>query len=176
MSKNFLIILVIIVVVLLTASIYLLFLTGQLTKQNSTPSPTSIVQSPASEQSTPTPIQNLALTRKAIEENINNKNYQGLIPYMLTPKIDFSLMSSECCEPMTPQETINQLSYINKGIPLDFNQETDLVKNLKNKNSQLAGTLIGISKTGEQLAAFTIDSENKISVIQLAVTYKLYNQ
>jgi len=95
---------------------------------------------------------------------------------MLTPKIDFSLMSSECCEPMTPQEASDQLSYIDKGIPLDFNQEADLVKNLKEKNSQLADTFIGISKNGEQLAAFTIDSQNKISAIQLAVTYKLYNQ
>ena len=176
MSKNFLIILVTIFAVLLAVSIYLLYLTGQLTKQNSTPSPTAIVQSSPSEQPTPTPIQNLALTRKAIEENINDKNYQGLIPYMLTPKIDFFLMSSECCEPMTPQEASDQLSYIDEGIPLDFNQEADLVKNLKSKNPQLADTFIGISKNGEQLAAFTIDSQNKISAIQLAVTYKLYNQ
>lgn len=84
-------------------------------------------------------------------------------------------MSSECCEPQTPDEAVVQLSYINDGIPLDFNQQLETIKNLKNKNPQLADAFIGVSKTTEHLAAFYLDSQNRISAIQLSVSWKLYN-
>src|SRR3989344_224434 len=182
MSKNLTAILIILVLALLVGASYLILqnqqLIGQLTKQTSPTSSTNPefqTSTQASLTPTPSPILTLTLTQNAIKTNINAKNYQGLIPYMAGPKINLSLMSSECCEPMTPNEAAKQLSYIDEGLPFDFNQESEVVKNLKSKNSQLVDTYIGVSKTQEQMIAFTIDNQNLISSIQLAISYKLYS-
>ena len=95
---------------------------------------------------------------------------------MAQPKVDFSLMSTECCEPMTPDEAAGQMDYISVGEPFNFDQQNTVIQNLKTKNPQLAQSFIGLSSKGEQLAAFTLDADNKISAIQLSVSYKLYTQ
>lgn len=85
-------------------------------------------------------------------------------------------MSTECCGEITVEEAINQLDYIKGAEPFNFNQQDPLISNLKAKNERLKEAFVGISKGGEQLAAFTIDSQNKIWQIELSVSHKLYNQ
>lgn len=96
--------------------------------------------------------------------------------YMTTPTITFIIMSTECCQPQTPQEAITQLSYIEEGIPMDFNQENETIKNLKAKNSRLTDAYVGISQSKEHLIAFTIDQQNKISAVEVSVSWQLYEQ
>ncbi|MDP2632429.1 MAG: hypothetical protein Q8P25_01770 [Candidatus Curtissbacteria bacterium] len=147
----------------------------QKTQTQQTPTSTASTQSAALVQPTPSPALTQIGTQSAIKSHVNSKDYAGLIPYMTTPKVNFSLMSSECCEPQTPQQASEQMKYINSGIPFDFNQQNPTIQNLKAKNPELANSFVGISTSGEQLAAFTIDTQNKISTIQLSVSWKLYS-
>lgn len=147
---------------------------AQKTQSQQAPTATASAQSAASQQPTPSPALTQIGTQSAIKSHINSKDYMGLIPYMTAPKINFSLMSSECCEPQTAQQAAEQMKYIDAGIPFDFNQQNPTIQNLKAKNPELSKTFIGISTAGEQSAVFTIDAQNKISAIQLSVSWKLY--
>lgn len=113
---------------------------------------------------------------KSIETNVNTQNYEDLLSLMAKPTVNFTIYASECCQPQTPQEAIDQLKYIDEGAPLFFDQTTDTVKNLKAKNPTLTNTFIGISKDKEHLAAFTLDNQNNISKIEVSVSWKLYEQ
>lgn len=182
MSRNLLIVLVIILVFLLAGAAYLIFQNQKIIRQfeNPSPSPVSTPLIPSTvNPSTPVspsqvPILTLALTQNAIKTNINAKNYQGLIPYMTNP-VSVTLQATECCGPKTPQEAISQLSYLDEGIPFNFDQESDVIKNLKSKNPELANRFLGISINKEHLVAFTINSENKISEVRMAVSWKLFS-
>ena len=183
MGKNLIIILIILVVGLIATGGYLIFQNQKLIKSlpNSQQvlQPSAIESSPSAQSSSPNPSPKaltLAEVQNAIKTNVNSKNFAALIPYATRPTVNFSLMSTECCQPQTPEELVDQLKYVNDGLPLDFNQQSEIVKNLKSKNSQLANTFIGISTVGEQSAAFTIDSQNKIAGIQLSISWKLYSQ
>ena len=151
-------------------------LSGQKQSQQ-TPQATTQVSSKPAPSPTPLPSPSFTLlgTQSAIKSHLNSKDYKGLIPYMTSPAVDFSLMSTECCPEQSQQEAATQMSYIENGLPLDFDQNNPQIKTLKDKNAQLKNTFIGISTAGEHLAAFTINSENKISKIQLSVSWKLYN-
>ena len=181
-NKNIALISTLVVVLILLAIIgYFIFqnqrLIGKLTKE--TPYRT-IISSPTI-QPTPTPFPSPVpkLTYDQVAENmaaaVNSKNGQALASFMTTPKVNFTLMSTECCQPLTPDEAADQMSYIKEGIPMDFNQANPTIVNLKSRNSQLTDTFIGLSKNNEHLAAFTLDSENRISAIQLSISWKLYN-
>jgi len=181
MGRNLVIILIALVSVLLAGAGYLIFqnqqLIGKLTKQTTTPSPTA-TEPPTPPQLSPTqspsPAFSLALTQNAIKTNINAKNYQGLTAYMTNP-VNVILQASECCGPKTPAEAIDQMSYINTGVPFDFDQQLSTIKNLKAKNPQLSDKFIGISMGSEYLVSFGINSENKISDILMSVSWKLFS-
>lgn len=159
---------------------YLIFQNQRLIKQLAPSPQTAQNQAPQISTQTPTPITEKKIARKdvekQIEDSINTKNYQAIKTYMTLPRVNFSLMSTECCEPMTPDEALTQLDYIEDGLPLNFDQQNATIQNLETKNPQLTNTFIGLSTGGEHLAAFTLDGNNKISAIQLSVSYKLYNQ
>ncbi|OGD86077.1 hypothetical protein A2696_02635 [Candidatus Curtissbacteria bacterium RIFCSPHIGHO2_01_FULL_41_13] len=184
MNKAIPILLAIIVVILLAGGGYLIFqnqkLAKQLVKEESGPSSISLPQTSPSPSIAPSPSQSTKLTLKDIQENIkaaiNSRNYQALIGYMKTPKVNFIIMSSSCCEPTTPDDAATKLDYIKDGVPFDFDQNTTLVKNLKAKNERLTNAYIGLSQNKEQLVAFTIDASNQITQIEVSVSYKLYNQ
>lgn len=168
--------------ILIAGAGYLIFqnqqLIGKLAKSQVTPSPSvSSVPSQSSQPSfTPSPKTSIKDVQQNIIDAVNSKNYAALATFMKTPKVNFLLMSTECCEPKTPDEAAEQMQYIAGGEPFDFSQQNPIIVNLKDKNSQLAGTFMGISKNGEQVVAFTIDTSNKISAIQLSISYKLYSQ
>lgn len=187
MGKNLVIVLILIIFTLLGIVAYSVFQNQKLIKTltNSSATPKTSYSSPSAEsqssaspspKTTPTPTMTIAGLQENIEAAVNSKNYAAIASYVTKPKVNFSLMSSECCQPQTPDEAASQMNYITEGVPMDFNQESVVVKNLKAKNPQLANTFIGISKAQEHSAAFTIDSNNKISAIQLSVSWKLYEQ
>jgi len=169
-----------VVVILIAGLGYFIFQNQKLIKQLApSPQTSPLAQSPQTQTQSPSPIAK-KITAKDVQEQItaslNSKNYQALVGYMAQPKVDFSLMSTECCEPMTPDEAAGQMDYISVGEPFNFDQQNTVIQNLKAKNPQLAQSFIGLSSKGEQLAAFTLDADNKISAIQLSVSYKLYTQ
>lgn len=181
MSKLLIAIATVVVIALLAALGYFIFQNQKLIKQLSpSPKPSQLTQSPQTQPQSPSAQVEKKLTRqdieKQVEASLNSKNYQALSGYMTTPKVNFSLMSTECCEPMTPNEAASQMNYIGGGEPFTFDQQNPTILNLKAKNPQLAQAFIGLSSAGEQLAAFTIDASNKISAIQLSISYKLYTQ
>lgn len=184
MNKTVTVLLATIVLILLAGGGYLIFQNQKLAKQiaKQGPSP-SVFSSPATSTTspiTPSPQPSPKNTLKDIQENIeaaiNSKNYQALIGYMKKPKVNFIIMSSSCCEPITPDGAVTQLDYVKDGVPFDFNQNIALVNSLKAKNERLKDAYIGLSQTNEQLVAFTLDSNNQITQIEVSVSYKLYNQ
>ena len=183
MPKSIVALITTFVILLLIGLGYFIFqnqqILNRLSKQDASSSPSLPTQvSPAispSANPSPSPTMSLAQVKENIEASINSKNFAAIATYVTTPKVNFSLMSSECCQPQTPDEAASQMTYIKDGVPMDFNQENPTIKNLKAKNSQLADAFIGVSKNKEQLAAFKFDSQNKIEWIQLAITWKLYS-
>lgn len=184
MTKSLIASLVIIVALLLSAVGYFIFQNQKVLKElaNQKQGQKDQVASASAQtqvtSSSPLPSPSPIMTSKQLKENIqaavNSKNFAAISTYVTIPKVNFSLMSSECCQPQTPDEAAAQMEYIKDGVPMDFNQENPTIKNLKAKNPELADAYIGVSQAKEQLAAFKFDSQNKISWIQLAITYKLY--
>ncbi|MBI3282804.1 hypothetical protein HYZ70_01880 [Candidatus Curtissbacteria bacterium] len=155
----------------------------KLIKTLATPSPSPEIQSEVDkilQSPSPSPSASPTLTKIQLQANIkdaiNSKNFAPLETYMTTPTVNFIIMSSECCGPQTPSEAISQLSYIEDGTPMDFNQENPTIKNLKAKNSRLTEAYAGISQSKEHLIAITINQQNKIGGIEVSVSWKLYEQ
>ena len=192
MSKNIGLILVGLTTILIAAAGYLILQNQKILNksqlQTGSPSPqTESSPSQSAQFETQSPLQTpspspaqfeltAALTQNAIKTNVNSKNYQGLIPYITTPNVFVVLQATECCGTQTPQEAATQMSYIDSGIPFDFNQESETVKNLKSKNPPLSESYIGISTSNEQLIAFKLDNQNHIANIEMSASWKLYNQ
>ena len=169
----------ILIIILISALGYFIFqnqkLIGQLSKNPpAAESPTPTPASSPTQKASPSPEITVAITQNAIKTNIAAKNYQGLIPYMAST-IEVILQSTECCGAKTPAEVIDQMSYIDDGLPFNFDQNQDTIKNLKAKNSELSGKFIGISVSKEHLVAFGLDNENKIADIRMSVSWKLFS-
>ena len=185
MSKALTAVLISVITLLLASVGYFIFQNQKVLKQLSqqTSSPTSQVQPASASASTqsqkqgasPSPTMSQEQIKENVVASINSKNFAAIATYTTTPTVNISLMSSECCQPMTPGEAAVQMEYVKEGVPMDFNQQNPTIKNLKAKNQELADAFIGISQTKEHLAAFKFDNQNKISWIQLAITWKLYN-
>jgi len=181
MNKSILVALIVIIVISAAGISFFIFqnqkLVGNLTSSPSPQSQTFATTSPTSSTPQPSPSPNKALSAQEVQAQIktslNSADYQSL-KQMLAENVSFTLMSTECCGMLKKQETIDQMSYIKGGEPFNFDQQSQLVQDLKTNNSQLTGTYIAISQNGEQLAAFTIEN-GQITGIQLSVSYKLYN-
>ena len=182
MNKTLTVLLATIILILVAGGGYLIFQNQKLAKQiaKQEPSPLLVASPATSTTSSITPSPSVKNTLKDIQENIqaaiNSKNYQALIGYMQKPKVNFIIMSSSCCEPATPDEAAAQLDYVKDGVPFDFNQNTTRINSLKAKNERLKDAYIGLSQTNEQLVAFTLNSTNQITQVEVSVSYKLYNQ
>lgn len=182
MSKYLVATFILLIAALVVGLGYFIFQNQKLIKTLASPSPSAQkaqVESPSPNKS-PSPSPTPSLTKQQLEENIkdaiNSKNFAALEGYMTTPSVNFIIMSSECCQPQSPQDAITQLDYIKDGTPMDFNQQNETIKNLKAKNSRLANAYVGISQSAEHLVAFTTSSQNKISQVEVSVSWKLYEQ
>lgn len=138
--------------------------------QSPQPSPEFPVQTPNPSPKTLT----LQDTQAAILDLTNDTAREPLKEYM-AEQISVLLYATECCQPMSKTDAIEQIDYINEGLPITFDQNNTTIVNLKAKNPQLANTYIGISQTKEHSIAFTIDpATNKITKIKMSVSWKLY--
>ena len=165
--------------ILAAAAGYLLFqnqkLTNQLTQTSPSPTPKETVQKPQeSPQSTPSskPMTLLEL-QENIKASVNSKNTQAMASFMTNP-VHVILQATECCGEQTPDEAVAQASYVESGVPFNFDQQNETIKNLKAKNPELANTFVGISQNLEHLIAFTINNQNKITQVRFAVSWKLF--
>ena len=180
MNKILTPILLVLIVILIAGLGYFIFqnqkLIHKLQQPQVSPSTISTPASSPTPKFSPSPTTTKQELQENIKDTINSQNFAALEGYMSMPTINFIIMSSECCGPLTSQEAIDQLAYIKDGVPMDFNQQNETIKNLKAKNSRLAASYGGISTTTEHLVALSIDPQNKISGIEVAVTWKLYEQ
>lgn len=180
MKKLFIVLAIIAALIFAAAVGYLLFqnqkLANQLIQKSPSPAPVETVQKPP-ESPVPTPSAK-PMTLVEIQENIkasvNSKNTQAIASFMTDP-VHVILQATECCGEQTPDEAVAQASYVEPGVPFNFDQENDTIKNLKAKNPELAGTYIGISQNMEHLIAFTINNKNKISQVRFSVSWKLFS-
>ena len=180
-NKIFLGALIVVIVVLAGPLGYFIFQNQKLVKtiQNASPATqTPKIETQANQAESPTSQTQKPLTLKEVQDQVtaslNSANYQALGTFM-NASVQFILMSTECCGQITKQEALDQMSYIDGGQPFNFDQNNQLIKNVKTKNFRLANTFVGISQNGEQLAAFKFDQDNKISSIELAISHKLYD-
>lgn len=155
-------------------------LTGQLEKnqqtqtvitQNTVESPSAIPTAQASASSKTVTLDDV---HQIIIAATSQKDHSALLPYLKTEGVNFIVMSSGCCAPKTPKEAIDSLNYIDEGTPFDFDQNSTTVKETRAKNERLTKAFIGISKNSEKLVAFTINSKNQITQIEVAASWKLY--
>lgn len=180
MKKLLIALAIIAAVVLLAAVGYLIFqnqkLIAKLSLASPSPSPQVTDQkTPSASAQTPSPSPKLtpAEVWENIEAAVNTKNTQALASYMTNP-VNVLLQATECCGEQTPDEAVSQASYVEPGVPFNFDQENPTIKNLKTKNPELAGTFTGISQNMEHLIAFTLNNQNKISQVRFAVSWKLF--
>lgn len=179
--KKLFIVLAIITALIFTATVgYLLFQNQKLINLLSGASPPPLAQETSQnmaiaspEPSVLPPPMTLASLQENIEAAVNSRNTQAMASYMTNP-VHVILQATECCGEMTPDEAIAQASYVEPGVPFNFDQEDATIKNLKLKNPELANTFIGISNNMEHLAAFTINNQNKIAQIRFSVSWKLF--
>ena|SRR3989344_497911 len=183
MNKYLLPALAVIILILIAGLGYFIFQNQILVKKlagppTPTPTPTtsSAIATPkVSPKQSPTSKLTIKELRANIEASVNSGNFAALPSHMTNP-VEVILQATECCGPLSPAESENQMSYIEAGAPFDFGQTNNTIVNLKAKNSELAGKFIGISKNSEHLIAFGINNQNQITDIRMSVSWKLFNQ
>jgi|SRR3989344_4326780 len=182
MNKYLLPALAVIILILVAGLGYFIFQNQILVKKlagSPTPTPTPTSSAIATPQISPKPSPTSKLTIKELQDNIeasvNSGNFAALTSYMTNP-VEVILQATECCGPLSPAESENQMNYIEAGAPFDFGPTNNTIVNLKAKNSELAGKFIGISKNSEHLIAFGINNQNQITDIRMSVSWKLFNQ
>lgn len=184
MNRTLVTTLIILLVLILTGAGYLIFQNQKLIKQfaaqSPTPTPLSSPQvtpeSSVSPSLSPSPSSKHTLleVQENIEAAINTGNTQAIGTFATDP-VSVILQATECCGPKTPDEAVSQLSYVADGVPFNFNQNSDLVKNLKSKNPELSGKFIGLSQNKEHLVAFGLNAQNRITDIRMSVSWKLFS-
>lgn len=120
-------------------------------------------------------LKRIADTKAVIQESINNKKF-GDILEKLQDRVEVKKITEDCCGGEGKNDTIEHLSNLGANVPFDFNQNSELIFNLRTKNPELAEKFIGVAqpKPKEQLVAFEIQPDGKISEIQIAVSWKMY--
>ena len=142
--------------------------------RDSNPSPTAItpLRTP-SPIDLVTPTQNPQTTGKdTVQAAVVSKNYSSLTAYMTNP-ISVRIEASECCNPMSPTDAVEQLKYLNsaKGT-WDFNNQ-EVISGLEASYPENYGNaIIGVS-SDNYLVGFQLNAQNSISKISMSVSYKL---
>lgn len=124
--------------------------------------------------STPTP-QIISTNQDNIEASIVSRNYAALEGAMVNP-ISVRLEASECCEPMTPENAVEQLAYLDTAEGTwDFNKEEIISDLAASFPENYSNAIVGIS-SDNYLVAFQLNENNQIIKISLAVDYNLLLQ
>ncbi|MBI2051807.1 hypothetical protein HYT33_03545 [Candidatus Roizmanbacteria bacterium] len=144
------------------------------------PSPTQSPQPTREKGASPAlqPTSAQKISKDKLKENlvaaVTSKNYAALEGYMVE-KPSVILASTECCGPMTKAEAVEQMKYLNNATPpWNFDDTNPTIQELRSKNASFAppDSIVGIS-ANEYVVVFILNSENKVSGINMAVSYKL---
>lgn len=168
MISKFKIPIIIIIIALVAAVSLILVYTQNKSKKQNNPSSQTSVQLPS-----PTP--SLEDVQKAIAEQFNAKNFTKVESSMQKPNVEVTIQSTECCMFVPPEQASSQLNYVEKGIPMDFNQNNQTIADLKTKHRELKDAFIGISKNSTQLVAFFFNKDNAVSRITMAASWKIFD-
>lgn len=118
-------------------------------------------------------------SREYLEENIRaaviSKNYAALEGYM-TDQVAVVLESTECCGLVSKTDAVKQMDYLNSATPpWNFDKSNPIALKLRANDPADYGpddSVIGIA-SNEYVAAFKLNSENKIYAVTMSVSYKL---
>lgn len=142
------------------------------------PEPTSTVEptvtvEPTAIPSPPTPAHPAAYVMEQIIAAITSKNTQALEGYM-ADTVQVRLEATECCGPLTKQEAMMQLSYIDPATGWNFDPTNPVIMDLAAAIPDHYGGdwIVGVA-SNEFVAAFKLNNQNKIEAYNLAVTYKI---
>lgn len=136
--------------------------------QTETLSPT-----PSDSEESPSPTPSPFDIQTAIESAVSNKTYDSLIPYM-AESVQFEIEASEGIGPVTPDQAVVNLAYLNNAIsPWTFDQADPRMIQIKTQNAQEYESLfIGIA-SNDTMAAFGTNLDNQINIIKVAANYNL---
>jgi len=131
--------------------------------------------SPAS-TSTPSPVADLIPTPDpfaTVTTAIITKNYQNLHS-MLSDPTQVRIESSGCCGPLTPQEVIDQLSYLDTAIDWDFSQTNPITAQLAAASPDYysAEHIVGTA-SNNYAVSLKINDQGQITDISMVVDYNL---
>jgi hypothetical protein len=104
---------------------------------------------------------------------ITSKNTAALKGYM-TDTVQVRLEASSCCGPITKEEAISQLSYLDPAVGWNFDPTNQIQLDLALASPDYygAGWLVGVANN-EYIVSFKINSNSKIEAYNLGATYKL---
>ncbi len=161
--------LLLVAIITVLAILAALFFTQNKKAQNSKGSQVPVSASQAAKPMTLEDIQT------SISENFNSKNFAKMEEIMQKPNVQVTIQSTECCSSVTSSQASSMLSYVQKGIPMDFNQKNPTIVTLKSKHPELKSAYVGISKNDTQLVAFSLNKNSEISAITMAVSWKIFD-
>lgn len=145
-------------------------------KSNTTPTPTTgtSLQAPNSIQekdAVPTPQE--GVTTIIVSAAIVNQDYLALESFITNPVI-MRIENSGCCQPMSPEEAVLQLEYLDNATGTwDFDESNEIVNNLQSSYPEhYANAIVGVS-SDNYVVAFQLNTEGEIAKISMAVDYEL---
>jgi len=182
MSKAAMIIVAfLLIIALMTAGViaYNLFLKPNTNSEKMQPTDQTVqalTPTPFDENGTLSPTASPAAVQSEIVTALDAQNYDDLKPFM-APLVAFEIESSEGVPSGDPDETAENLSYLDTAVaPWDFDQTNPVITQIKTDYASEYGSLyIGIS-SNDVLAAFGFDGNGMINEIKVAATYKLLVQ
>lgn len=112
-------------------------------------------------------------THDLIVAAIETKSYSDLLPY-LANTVQVRLESSGCCGPLTPAETVSQLSYLDSAVlPWTFDPDHAIIAQLATNSEFYADPyVVGIS-SNKMGFSYHLNSEGKVDAINLMASYDL---
>jgi len=127
------------------------------------PSPISII--------TPT-VAPQGVDKANIEAAVKSKNYAALSAYMTNP-VSVRIEATECCQPMTPDDAVDELKYLNNTKGTWNFEKDEVIAGLEASFPESYGNaVIGVS-SDNYLVGFQLNSQNFISKISMSASYKL---
>ena len=164
------------VIVLVGGAFYLGTSRSQNTPSPAIDSPTATQASPQPQATpqapTPSSSPQTSLT-DTITAAIQSGNTAALEGLLVNPT-QVRLEATECCGPLTPQEVITQLAYIDAGTNWDFTAANPIAAQLAIASPQFYGgdAIVGTS-ANKYTVSFIPNAQNQIEAISMTVNYEL---
>ena len=148
----------------------------EITTNVTSPKPTTNAENTTTKresQKTPAPLSTMDIKTELI--NALNKSDYPKIESLMSTKIQFTLESSNCCGSINRAEAIEKIkNATSNGIKLDFSQEQEKVKQVKQNLAQQGYTnsctyvVVGVRIVGNTSALTFCLSQNEIIAVRLA--------